>query len=93
MMNESGAEHVLGFRELSDFAQFLGQRIEETALRIRLQTEAQLLNFGRRRGLSHLPSKAEFLLIDGAFASCSDFAADENRPRSGGGSSALLRVK
>ena len=50
---EAGAEDLLGFIEMPRLPQLLGELVEETALRIRLELEAQLFDFCGRRRLSH----------------------------------------
>jgi len=49
VVSEPGAEHLLGLFQVSHFAKLFAQRIEETALRISLQLEAELLDFRRAR--------------------------------------------
>jgi hypothetical protein len=50
---QAGTEDLLRFRGLSGPAQLFGELVEETALRIRLQTEPQLFDFRIRRRLRH----------------------------------------
>jgi len=51
---ETGAQDLFGLGEVPGPAQLLGELVEEPALRIRLQTESKLFDFGIRCRLSHL---------------------------------------
>ena len=51
---EAGAKHLFRLRQLAVFAQLLGERKEQPALRISLDPELQLFDFGGYAGLSHV---------------------------------------
>ena len=79
MDGETGAEDLFRLRQLAVFAQLLGERKKESALRIRFDPELQFLDFGGYAGLSHV-LKSEFCSTTGGGATS---AAEKNRPKEG----------
>jgi hypothetical protein len=51
---EAGAEDLFGLRQLAVFAELLGERKEQSALRIGFDPELQFFDFGGYAGLRHV---------------------------------------